>query len=131
MFLLLFYILVTLILVYQAYEIDDLDIQVVLWPKRVATYIGFKEKINLSTMIGIALAIFYIFLFSGHAENITHFISETVMYKENFLPRADTGLGILILFSFAGPYLIAVAPGFWVAIGYNISFMTLLAVFSF
>ena len=131
MFLLLFYIFITLILVYQAYEIDALDMQVVLWPKRVVTYIGFKEKINFNTIIGIALAIFYIYLFSGNAEEATHFISQTMMYKEDFLPRADQGLAILILFAFAGPYLIAVAPGFWVAIGYNISFMTLLAVFSF
>ena len=131
MYLLLFYIFVTLILIYEAHQIDELDIKVVLWPIRVASYIGFKETININTIIGIGLGIFYIYLYSGNAEELTHFVSEMEKSKDTLFLRAEKGLGMLILFSFIGPYLIAIAPGGWVLIGYNLSFITLLAVFSF
>ena len=131
-FLILLYILITLVLIYQAHEADELDLNIVLWPKRLAMYIGFKKNINFNTMIGIGLGMFYIYLYSGKAEELTHFISATEVIQDKFsLPRAVHGLGIINLFAFVGLYLIAVTPGLWVAAGYIISFITLITIFSF
>jgi hypothetical protein len=62
---------------------------------------------------------------------LTHFFSETQQYKDDYLLRADDGLGFILLFPFIGTYLITVAPGFWPLIGYNLNFIALLAIFSF
>jgi hypothetical protein len=70
------YIFISLILLYiwaHEHEWYEFEMRLALWPKKLALHIGFKERINLNTVLGICLGIFYILLYSGNAEAITHF----------------------------------------------------------
>ena len=136
LFLVALYVLITLTLILNGYDSDDdFDItdviSIIKWPKYLADKIGYKESIGINTIIGVCLGIFYVLLFTGNAEMLTHFYSQTQQYKEDYLLRADDGLGFIILFPVIGTYLITVAPGFWVLIGYNLNFMAMLAIISF
>lgn len=130
------YIFASIILLYiwaHEHEWYEFEIRLALWPKNLAIHIGFKEKINLNTVIGICLGIFYLLLYSGNAEEITPFLSVTERYRDEYdrFIQAQQGLGTIYLFTLIGPYLIAVAPGIWVLIGYVMSFMALISIFSF